>query len=92
MKDGRGRQEGAGLRPWCRSCGNTRFIPGPMKERLGYAYTTVQRCPDCGPKEQARELQPAGPGRLVDVGAHRLQPVGPRKLDHAERAAGERLD
>lgn len=41
-------------RPWCPTCGYTRFVPGPPVIRDGRQYSSVVDCPDCKEKPPVR--------------------------------------
>ena len=41
-------------KPWCPTCGYTRFVPGPTVIRDGRQYSAVVKCPDCKEKPPVR--------------------------------------
>lgn len=43
----RRRDRTAHLRPFCRVCGNTRLVEGPIETHDGRDYTTMKPCDKC---------------------------------------------
>jgi hypothetical protein len=44
-------------RPWCPTCGYTRYVPGPPVVRNDITYTSALPCPDCKEKPPVK-LEP----------------------------------